>query len=102
MKQASIGTSKMNRGMELNDGLKMDQEWNQLFEMMERDEVSDFVVKPSLKFARAPPGPLAGSTENQILQTNFNLFVTHSGAIVRSRTTPNHFISHQRVMSRES
>ena len=71
VKQASIGTSKMDHGMESNDGLKMDQEWYQMFEMMERAELSDFVVKPSLKFERAPSGPLARSkaTPNLINQS---------------------------------
>ena len=62
VKQASIGTSKMDHGMESNDGQKMDQEWNQVFEMLKRAEVSDFVVKSCLKFERAPSGLLAGST----------------------------------------
>ena len=46
--EASISTSKMDHGMESDDGQMMDQEWNQMFEMMERAELSDFVVKPSL------------------------------------------------------
>ena len=50
VKQASIGTSAVDQGMESNGGQEMDQEWYQMFEMMERAEVSDFVVKPSLKF----------------------------------------------------
>ena len=41
VKQASIGASAMDHGMESNDGQAMDQEWNQVFEMMERAEVSD-------------------------------------------------------------
>ena len=41
VKQASIGASAMDHGMESNDGQVMDQEWNQVFEMMERAEVSD-------------------------------------------------------------
>ena len=31
VKQASIGTSKMDHGMESNDGWQMDDEWNQVF-----------------------------------------------------------------------
>ena len=38
VKQASIGTSKMDHGMESNYGQEMDQEWYQMFEMMERAE----------------------------------------------------------------
>ena len=53
VKQASIGTSKMDQGMESNDGQMMDQEWNQMFEMLERAELSDFVVNSSLKFNHA-------------------------------------------------
>ena len=56
VKQASIGTSAMDQGMESNDGQMMDQEWNQVFEMMERAEVSDFVINSSLKFDHAPRG----------------------------------------------
>ena len=54
VKQASIGTSKMDRSMESNDGQEMDQELNQMFEMLERTEVSDFVVKSNLKYECAP------------------------------------------------
>ena len=58
VEQASIGTSKMDHGIESNDGQEMDQEWNQVFAMMEQVELahnlSDFVVKPSLE--RIPPG----------------------------------------------
>ena len=56
VKQASIGTSEMDQGMESNDGQIMDQEWNQMFEMMERAEVTDFVVNSSLKFNHALRG----------------------------------------------
>ena len=70
VKQASIGTSKMDHGMESNDGQKMEREWNQVFEMLERAEVSDFVVKYNLTFGRAPSGPLAGSTATPNL-TNY-------------------------------
>ena len=56
VKQASIGASAMDHGMESNDGQVMDQEWNQAFAMVEQVEVSDFVVKPSLKFNYALRG----------------------------------------------
>ena len=71
VKQASIGTSEMDQGMESNDGQMMDQEWNQMFEMMERAEVSDFVVNSSLKFESTPSGGLARSraTPNLINQS---------------------------------
>ena len=69
--QASIGTSEMDQSMESNDGQKMDLEWYQMFEMMERAELSDFVVNSSLKFERAPSGPLVRSraTPNLINQS---------------------------------
>ena len=54
VKQASVGTSKMDCGMKSTDGQKMDQELYQVFEMLERAEVSDFVVKSNLMFERAP------------------------------------------------
>ena len=64
VKQANIGTSAMDQGMESNDGQVMDQEWSQVFEMMEQAEVSDFVVNFSLKsnhalrgFGRLKPPP---------------------------------------------
>ena len=71
VKQASGGTSKMDQGLGSNDGQEMDQEWNQMFEMMERAEVSDFVANSSLKFECAPPVPLARSraTPNLIKQS---------------------------------
>ena len=63
VEQANIGTSKMDNGIHSNDGQEMDQEWNQVFAMMEQVElarnVNDFVVKPSLK--RIPPGKLVCS-----------------------------------------
>ena len=61
--EASVGTSKMDHGMESNDGRqKMDQGWNQVFEMLERAELSGFVVESNFKYEHAPSGPLAGST----------------------------------------
>ena len=48
----------MDNGMEWNDGLKMDQEWNQPVEMLKRVELSDFVVKPSLNRQTADRGQI--------------------------------------------
>ena len=63
VEQASIGTSKMGGSMESNDGPEMNQEWNQVFAMMERVEVSDFVVKPSLE-AHLCNRPIKGATQS--------------------------------------
>ena len=85
VKQASIGTTTMDQGMESNDGQEMDQEWNQVFEMMDRAELSDFVVKPSLKFnhalrgfgrSRSPPNltihsNLTGSVRSALCERSF-------------------------------
>ena len=35
VKQASIDASKMDHGMESNDGWQMDSDWDQVFKMME-------------------------------------------------------------------
>ena len=63
VEQANIGTSKMDNKMESNDGQEMDQEWNQVFAMMEQVEVSDFVVKPSLE-AHLCNRPIKGATQS--------------------------------------
>ena len=39
VEQVGIGSSKMDNGIESNNGLKMDQEWNQVFAMMEQIEL---------------------------------------------------------------
>ena len=61
VKQASSGTSKADQGMESNDGPEMDQEWAQLFEMMERAELSEFAAKSNLEYGRVPSGRPARS-----------------------------------------
>ena len=60
----------MDQSMESNDGQEMDQEWNQMFEMMERAEVSDFVVNANFKCESAPSGrlPRSRGTPNLINQ----------------------------------
>ena len=35
VKKANIGTSKMDQGMESNDGWQMDSDWDQVFKMMD-------------------------------------------------------------------
>ena len=59
----------------------MDQEWNQVLAMVEQVElarnVSDFVVKPSLKIERAPSGKSAGSTAPPNLTKHPN----HTGSV---------------------
>ena len=88
VKQASIGASKIDHGMESNDGRKMDQEWNQVFEMVERAELSDFVVNSSLKFA--------GSTAPPNLTQHSNYTGSIRSALCE-RSPPNHIIVNQKV-----
>lgn len=60
--------------MESNDMWKMEEEWNQVFVMMEQAELSDFVINSSLKFERIPLGPLVRTPPNLI-----NHFETKGG-----------------------
>ena len=49
VEQANIGTSKMDHGMESNDGQEMDQGWNQVFAMMEQVSLSNQVSEFGLE-----------------------------------------------------
>ena len=64
VKQASIGASKMDHGMESNDGWQMDDEWNQVFKMMDNVRFASQLDK-----AHRALEPLPGSTPNLINQS---------------------------------
>ena len=84
----------------------MDQEWNQVFAMIERvsvtNKVSEFgILKPSYKCILS--GMLICSNTSQILQTKLQtkLFVAHC-AIVCSKTPPNLIIICRKVVNQEN
>ena len=99
VKQASIGTSKMDHGMESNDGQEMDQEWNQVFEMLEQvglTNKANGILKHSHE--RIPSGMLACSKAPPNL-INHAGSVRSAYSIIRSRKPSNHIIIRQKVMS---
>ena len=86
VKQASIGTSAMDHGMESNDGWQMDDEWNQVFKMMDNVRFATQIDK-----ARCAYEPLPGSTPNFINQSETvrNYESSSSGGLAGSTATPN-------------
>ena len=86
VKQASIGTSKMDHGMESNDGWQMDDEWNQVFKMMDNVRFASQLDKAHRAFE-----PLPGSTPNLINQSETvrSYESAPSGRLAGSTATPN-------------
>ena len=86
VKQASIGTSAKDHGMESNDGWQMDDDWNQVFKMMNSVRFASQLDK-----ARCALEPLPGSPPNFINQSETvrKNELASSGQLGRSRSPPN-------------
>ena len=86
VKQASIGASKMDHGMESNDGWQMDDDWNQVFKMMDNVRFASQVSK-----ARRALEPLPGSPQNLTNQSETvrKYDSAPSGRLAGSTATPN-------------
>ena len=78
VKQASIGTSKMDHGMESNDGWQMDDEWNQVFKMMENVRFASQLDKAHRAFE-----PLPGSPPNRAAELPKPMELPKSSSTIR-------------------
>ena len=78
VKQASIGTSKMDNGMESHDGWQMDNEWNQVFKMMENVRFASQLDKAHRAFE-----PLPGSPPNRAAELPKPMELPKSSSTIR-------------------
>ena len=87
VKQASIGASKMDHGMESNDGWQMDDDWNQVFKMMDNVRFASQLGKAHCALEPLPGSPPKLTNQSETVRKYEPI---SPDRLVRSSTTPNY------------